>query len=106
MMCIVIIAQGKFYEFFMHAKDKHTWTNILKQHDEASLETINNTNDEAELELDSSFVSLDEEEIINLSTPARTPTNRTLNPINRISIKIIIIIIIIYCGFRNITTSV
>jgi hypothetical protein len=39
--------------------------NILKQHEEASLETINNMNDEAELELDSSFVSLDEEEIIH-----------------------------------------
>ncbi len=53
-----------FNEFFMYTKDKNVWTNIKKQHEEASLESINNTKDGAELELDSSFISLDEEEII------------------------------------------
>ena len=54
---------GKFNEFFKYAKDKSIWTNILKQHEETASESFNNTDDSADLKLDSSFVSLDEEEI-------------------------------------------
>ena len=60
--------EGKFNEFFKLAKDENVWKNILKQHEEAFLESANNTeNTDTHLlvELDSSFMSLEDEEHIN-----------------------------------------
>ncbi len=60
------------------------------------LESINNVDDGAELlvELDSSFVSLEDEEVL-VSMHTHTPTSRTLNPINQRSINYYYFIVII-----------
>jgi hypothetical protein len=52
----------KFSEFFEFTKDKNTWTNILKQHEEATLNSIKNTYGRDELEIDASFISYDNAE--------------------------------------------
>jgi hypothetical protein len=57
--------QGKFNDFFKLAKDENVWKSILKQHEEVFLESINNTEGTDPLiELDSSFMSLEDEEIL------------------------------------------
>jgi hypothetical protein len=61
--------EGKFNEFFKLAMDDSVWKNMLKQHEEAFLESVNNTEDtdtDLLVELDSSFMSLEDEEILIL----------------------------------------
>ncbi len=50
---------GKFFEL---AKDENAWTNILKQHKEVTKRSAKLLEDDNELELDLSFVSLENEE--------------------------------------------
>lgn len=53
---------GKFNKFLKLVKGENIWTNILKQHKEASLKNPNLSAEDDKLELDSLFVSLDNEE--------------------------------------------
>jgi hypothetical protein len=53
----IISKHGKLNEFFMYMKDESSWTSILKKHEEALLESNNNMDNDAELELDFFFVS-------------------------------------------------
>jgi len=48
---------GKFSKFFELAKDKNTWTNFLKQHEEAILQTLNHIDKNNEHEINTSYTS-------------------------------------------------
>jgi hypothetical protein len=69
MMIPEMSKEGKFNEFFKLTKDENVWKNILKQHEEAFLESANNTEDTDThllVERDSSFMSIEDEEHISM----------------------------------------
>jgi hypothetical protein len=74
--------ERKFNEFYKLVKDENVWKNILKQLEEAFLESANNTEDTDThlvlVELDSSFMSLEDEK--NISTRAYTHSQALTGP--------------------------
>jgi hypothetical protein len=45
----------KFSKFFKLTKDKSTWESILEQHEEATLKSVNSTDENEESEVDASL---------------------------------------------------
>ncbi len=64
-----ISENGKFSDFFELAKNKSTWTNILKEHEEVTLLSRNHTDENEPFETDLSYISFDD-----INTNINTPT--------------------------------